>query len=436
MANTDALQANIGMNSQKLVISTGSTLPDVDDSELKPINWSTSKNTIGRPLVTPVMNHQNCGNCWAITSTSLLANRLIVQSALAGNNVGTGTVNFQPALTTQCVSETLNNGCNGGSVYYAGKYFETKGASQITGAEPSWDAICSTQCGNLPSCQVLTPQFSSSKVYKAKGGSTTTLSASNTDGSVDVQTTITNIKKALLGGPVIGQIFCANDLIYDFNTSKIWSDPQYGTNGIYINGKYNVGLDLKYPHVKLGAAWADIQVDSDGNPSAHAVEVVGWDIDPKYGPYWIVKNNWGPDWNGTGFFNYAMYPNNKLIALDIPIPDAIRASTGSVIKNIRPKSDINVEDLFGGCLYFDPDGVVGNDPNYLSYQPVIKPPQPPQTQQSPGVETTRIEIKLNPAITNAIESHPEALNFLQRHKFHLLVIGVILFVILLILLFA
>jgi hypothetical protein len=383
-----------------------------------------------------------------MTSTSILANRLIVQSALAGNNVGTESVNFQPALTTQCVSETLNKGCNGGSVYYAGKYFETKGASQITGSQPSWDSICSTQCANLPSCQVLTPQFSSSKIYKAKSGTTTTLSASNTDGSVDVPTTITNIKKALLGGPVIGQIFCANDLIYDFNTSKIWRDPKYGTDSIYINGKYNAGLDLKYPQSKLGAAWADIQVDSEGNPSAHAVEVVGWDIHPKHGPYWNVKNNWGPQWNETGFFKYAMYPNNKLIALDIPIADAIKASTGSVIKNIRPKSDINVDNLFGGCLYFDPEGVLGNDPNYLSYQPVIKPKPPvkpssvvetPVIQipaiQLPVLNTSSVQFALNPSVAEAIKSNPETISFFQKYRKGLIIFAIFLVILLVIIIF-
>jgi len=428
MSNSDPLEANIGMNSQKLVISSGSALPDVEDSDLKPINWSSSKNISGRPLTTPVMNHENCGNCWAITSTSVLADRLIIQSALAGNNVGSGTISFQPALTTQCVSETKNNGCNGGSVYYAGKYFESKGASQITGSQQSWDSICASQCKNLPSCAVLEPQFSDSKIYKAKSGTTTTLAASNEDGSVDVKTTISNIKKALLGGPVIGQIFCANDLIYDFNTSKIWSDPQYGTNGIYINGKYNQGLDLKYPNIKLGAVWSDIQVDSDGNPSAHAVEVVGWDIDQKYGPYWIVKNNWGSKWNETGLFNYAMYPNNKLIALDIPVSDAVKASTGGIIKNIRPNKDINVQNLFGGCLYFDPDGVVGNDPNYLSYQnnqPVIKPQETVQT------ESPEIRLELNPKIKDIINSHPNLSSFFSKHKFHIMIIGIILFIIIL-----
>jgi hypothetical protein len=385
MSDNLSLQANIGMNSQKLVISTGEALPDVESSELKPIDWSTSKNTIGRSLTTPVVNHGQCGNCWAMTTTSVLADRLIVQSALSGKKVGSGTINLQPALTTQCVEQTLDRGCNGGSVYYAGKYFETTGASQITGAQPTWSSLCDSQCTDLPKCKELRQKFASSSVYKAKDGTTTSLSASNIDGSVDVDTTITNIKKALLGGPVIGQMFCANDLIHDFYTSEIWTDKTYGTNGIYINGKYNTGLDVKYPNSKMGDKWADIQVDSVGNPSAHAVEVVGWDVDGKYGPYWIIKNNWGSRWNGNGYFNYAMYPKNKLIALDIPVPNAVSASTGKVIKNFRPDIAKNVTDLFGGCLYFEPDGILDtNDPDYLTYKnnkPVITAiaPSPPET---------------------------------------------------------
>ena len=123
-----------------------------------------------------------------------------------------------------------------------------------------------------------------------------------------------------------------------------------------------------------------------------------------------------------------MYPNNKLIALDIPVSDAVKASTGGIIKNIRPNKDINVQNLFGGCLYFDPDGVVGNDPNYLSYQnnqPVIKPQETVQTQ------SPEIRIELNPKIKDIINSHPNLSSFFSKHKFHIMIIGIILFIIIL-----
>ena len=122
----------------------------------------------------------------------------------------------------------------------------------------------------------------------------------------------------------------------------------------------------------MGSKWADIQLE-EGDPSAHAVEIVGWDKDTKYGPYWIVKNTWGKEWNEDGFFKYAMYPNNKYLALDVPITNAIQPSTGSVIKNEGQSSGSDVENLFGSCMSFEPLHLLSDDSNYLNYNDDVEP---------------------------------------------------------------
>jgi hypothetical protein len=377
-------KANI--NIQGPLIASSQVLKDffsagLTANDLKPVDWSTNANPVGRRLTSPVRNQEQCGNCWAMSSTAVLTDRYIVQSALAGKKVGSGSLKLQPAITTQCTIEFADKGCNGGAPYYAGKYFEITGIPSIVENEPRWSDICADGCSNIKSCADLIPEFKTSMLWNAKENSTVaTLAAANEDkngqpdGTVDTATTILNIKKALINGPVIGQMYCPNDFMYDNLTCNVWTK----TGGVYINGSYNNELDSMYsgqnPTVS-GKAWSDIQMEG-ANPSAHAVEVVGWGNDGDHGPYWIVKNTWGESWNGDGFFKYGMYPNNKYLGLDIPVTDAIQASTGKSLANVSQGSK-DVSDFYGSCVSFEPKGQLGDDGNYLSYNDHVSPRRAP-----------------------------------------------------------
>jgi hypothetical protein len=358
-------KANIGFSKSALIMNYDVLSKIFATDELKPIDWSSVNNPVGRRLVSPVRNQQQCGNCWAMSSTDTLADRIIIKSALAGKKVGSGSLKLQPAVTTQCTIETADKGCDGGSAYYAGKYFEISGCPEIRENMTTWNQICSDGCTSLPSCADIEKKISG-KIWKAKTDSTvSTLASGKPDGSVDSETTIINLKKALANGPIIGQMFIANDFAYDIETCKVWSK----TNGIYINGSYNQELDQMYsgknPSVS-GVKWGDIMLE-DGSPSSHAVEVVGWGKDPTYGPYWIVKNSWGTNWSDEGYFRYGMYPNNKFLGLDVPVENAVEISTGKIIRTQREQGDKEIADLFGSCISFDPEDLLDDDPAYQNY---------------------------------------------------------------------
>lgn len=319
-------------------------------ADLTPIDWRK------KIKISPVMNQQSCGDCWAVSSTSALTDRFIAQK-------GIDNLVLQPAVTAQCTiagpNQTTNEGCEGGLPFLAGQFFENSGVPAVEdGKCPSWDKICNTGCSDLPKCDQLRQNCSQAVMYKAKKGSTKNLSAQNADGSFDVNTTIANIKRALLDGPVTACYFVQ----VDFMASVFykWTD----TNGIYINGAYGDALDKTAPD-KFKSKFGITSPDQWGsiNAGAHAIEVVGWDIadtGPKYGKvsYWIVKNSWGPAWMDNGYFKIAMSNTglNKNVAFDVPI-------------NVKGQS-------FGGAVSFDPDLTTGADGDHKYPQPEPAPPGP------------------------------------------------------------
>lgn len=298
--------------------------------DLRPVDWR-------KHGISPPRNQQDCGDCWAMSSTSALTDRFIIQKNISG-------LLLEAAITAQCVPQLLNAGCGGGLPFLAGQFFETTGVPRISGECQPWRDLCPAvkQCV-LPTCQDMVSKCTSNVIYKAAQGSTKNLTAQAANGLVDPTLTVVNIKTELMNGPVVGSFYVP----IDFMVSSVYD---WGaTNGIYINGAYNDILDgLISDNVKQalgnprGAGWAAIMVEG-GSQAAHAVEIVGWDIGDagsKYGkiPYWIVKNSWGTDWREGGYFRMAINEGNGLNAacgIDVPI------SSGQT--------------YFGGCVSFAPD---------------------------------------------------------------------------------
>lgn len=298
-------------------------------ADLDPIDWRDKVD------LSPVMNQEDCGDCWAMSSTSALTDRFIIQKKITG-------LVLEPAVTAQCVNLSQGNdvGCFGGQPILAGKFFEQVGIPAVGDTCQPWQRLCPNRPCKPPSCSNLTSSCQKSTIYKAALNSTKNLTVQSSNGQVDVQATIANIKQELLNGPVVACYFVPKDFMVSGAGYK-W-EP---TNGIYINGAYNQDLDSKITAqtknllgVSSPEQWADIMTEG-GSLSAHAVSIVGWGRGKagSYGDvsYWIVRNSWGPQWNENGYFRIAMNDgtgNNTKLGFDIP-----------------------VNGVDGGCVSFDPD---------------------------------------------------------------------------------
>ena len=316
-------------------LNTKFSTAGLTSEDLEPIDWRSKVD------LSPILNQKSCGDCWAMSSTSALSDKFIIEKKIKN-------LILEPAITAQCASSS--NGCGGGSPSVAVQYFETNGVPSVDVVKcPSWKTIyneySSNGTPNLPSCDTIINLCEKSTFYKSLIGSYKNLAVSSTDRAH----TINNIKLALMEGPLVACFFVPIDFqapALGYNWRK--------TNGIYVNGMYNDDLDKlatpnekNYFGISSPSDWGNIIMEN-GSPAAHAVSIVGWGKDGDAGAfgkttdYWIVRNSWGDTWNENGYFRIAMNIDgntNNQLAFDIP----------TLFQNT----------LFGGCITFKPDLTTG-----------------------------------------------------------------------------
>lgn len=217
---------------------------------IKHIGWTNPAQ-----YITHVKDQEACGACYALSTTSVLSDRLNIITNTSRYNVSS-----EPALA--CLSK-----CEGGSPMEVIRYLETNG-------------FVSEQCApyndDVPNCVDLSP--------------CPVIGYVNPD-SVKTLIDPESIRREILGyGPVVGVFRIFNDWTYGAFDKQPWKV----TNGVYCHFKDN---DVyRYPQVTSLYKW-------------HAVEIVGWGektVLSKPVKYWIVKNTFGDDWNENGYFNFAV----------------------------------------------------------------------------------------------------------------------------------
>ena len=339
----------------------------------KPIDWRE------KVELSPVVNQQDCGNCWVLAAVSSLADRFIIKNRIQGlrlQNV------FGQCIQTQDIS--LNDSCNGGWPYDMGKDFENRGIPPVNQSCPSWSSICSKSDCVLPSCSKI-KSLCDGPMYKCLPNTTSFLPVKKADGSIDEQATILRMKQELMDGPYPVCLFVPNDFYVagQIRTERYPNGYNWdATKGVYIAGEYNEIIDRLL--TEMGprgeqlrqafsianiAQWGD-PVLENGMPAGHAVECVGWgvyDTGSKYGrvPAWIIKNSWGTSWCDKGYILVAMNDptaNSKGVAFNVNL------ALDVPIRVLRPKMStaIDLGQDFGGATTFEPDYGTG-DPEGYSY---------------------------------------------------------------------
>lgn len=207
-------------------------LPDNFDSRTK---WPK--------CIHPIRNQEQCGSCWAFSSSEMLSDRFCIASNGAINTV------LSPQFMVSC--DKYDAGCNGGGMDSLWKFLTTTG----TVTEECWPYESGK--GHVPSCRSTCVNGSAMKMYKADAKSVKNFRKG------DVQAIQQDIMDH---GPIMSGFMVYQDFM------------QY-SSGVY----HHVTGSL------LGG---------------HAIKVVGWGVDSQSKkPYWIIANSWGSTWGMNGFFH-------------------------------------------------------------------------------------------------------------------------------------
>lgn len=222
-----------------------------------------------------VQDQGSCGSCWAVSSTSVLSDRVTIAQKLKRNPRLSATMTGSCAMDTSCQE--------GGLPFKAGVFFEEKG---VVG-DACWPYSFVLNSKRLPACSEEPSSCLNQQRYFAKKGSTRNLFGAHQDPAH----TISLIKHEIINhGPVVATFRVFNDFV------TWW---QRGCPGVYRPNSQS-GLD----------GW-------------HAVVLTGWGIHTDGTPFWEMRNSWGLTGDkNTGYgrmpLSTHVRPENH-IGLDYPV---------------------------------------------------------------------------------------------------------------------
>lgn len=218
---------------EKFGVHTAETLPAAPPATF---DWRS------KHAVTPVKDQQQCGSCWAFSTTENFES----MTFLAGNSLPV----LGPQQLVDC--DPQSQGCGGGWTYWAFEYLLSAGGQETEANYPytAQDGTCA---------------FEASKIA-ARLTNYTFATNPCESGSCPTQDDLLREKLASIGPLSI----CVN--------AEIWSD---------WSGPAPIPAS---------------ECPGDADELDHCVQLVGYDWNKKY---WIVRNSWNTDWGVEGYIYLA-----------------------------------------------------------------------------------------------------------------------------------
>jgi C1A family cysteine protease len=235
--------------------------------------------------LTQVRDQKACGCCWAVSSTTMVADRVLVASKY---KIRCALSAVQYMECSGYLEESPPVGCEGNDVFVALQSLKNKPIYLVP--EEKYARTDYTQTTTATNC--ITGEPTGYCVTASDAFMITKEipdDADETEKAKLIAENIENMKQSIYNeGPIVVNFFVPKDFS-DYDGNTIYQSPE--------------NFDPNNPDMCTGM---------------HAVEMVGWGKDESSGHmYWVCRNSWGDKWpvvhkkcNGMGFFYMTMGKND------------------------------------------------------------------------------------------------------------------------------